>query len=137
MTISTTVVTPPAGTSVPWTAALITVDNVRSTERVQFFLTTAAGVANGAIRGDYTMDPTSGALTVRDTVFTQANGSAIATYYGNEATNPVLTSIPGFVPANPGYAYTQYIYAAPNNLVQVIAQDASGRIFVGTGTGVV
>ena len=56
------------------------------------------------------------------------------TYYGDEATNPVFTANPSFVPANPGYAVTQYFYSAPGVLSQVVAYTAvggKGQVFTG------
>ncbi len=138
MAVTVTQVIPPTGA--PFAAATITVDSVRNTEDVMYFLTTAAGAANGAIQADYTLDPTTGAPTVRDTGFFQPNGSSVITYYGNEATNPTVlaveAAVPGFLPANPGFAFTQYTYSAPNVLAQVTATDFSGKTYVGTGTGV-
>ncbi len=106
-----------------------------------YFLTTASGVANGAIQADYTLDPATGAPTVRDTGFFQPNGASVVTYYGNEATNPGIlaqeVANPSFLPANPGFAFTQYTYSAPNVLVALTATDYSGKTYIGTATGIV
>ena len=140
MAVTITDINDPTGGALPWQAAQISQDSVLNTEQVFYFLRpTAPGLAPGAIQADYAVNPANGALTVADTVFYQPNGGIVATYYGNEALNPLLNSIPastGFTAGNPGYAYTQYIYSSPGVLSQVVAHEANGQTFVGTGAAI-
>ena len=133
MAVTVTQLNAPANGITGGNFTVITQDNVLNVVDTVAFLTTPAGVANGTVQADYTVNPLSGALTVRDTVFTFATGEVIATYYGNEATNPVFLANPTFAPPNPGYAITQYIYSSPGVLAQVAAYDSTGKVFVGNG----
>ena len=120
----------------PWAAASITQDTVAGTENVFFFLRpTTPGGYGGALQQDYSV-AADGGLTIRDQVAYLPNGAIVATFFGNEATNPLLGSVPastGFTVANPGFAYTQYTYSSPGVLARVIAHDASGKTYIGTG----
>lgn len=137
MAVTVNQVNTPANGVNPGIFATITQDSVTNNLDVFYFLTTPGGAPNGTIQVDYTANPTNGALTVRDTVFTRPTGAITATYYGDEATNPIFVAYravkPDFVPSNPGYAITQYTYTSPGVLAQVIAIDASGKAFVGSG----
>ncbi len=101
------------------------------------FLTTASGAAAGAIQSDYDVNATTGALTVRDVVFSLPTGGVIATYYGNESTNPLFLEYEqtpggaGFVPPNPSYAITQYTYSSPGVISAITAYDSTGKAFAG------
>jgi hypothetical protein len=132
----------------PWGAANITFETLQNattgaqTNVVDVFFFLATGnVPNGSVQVDYTQN-NDGSLTLDDQFFRQANGAETAVFFGSEATNPLLTSVPTsssqavagyfFQPSNPGYAYTSYSYAADGALTQVVAQSSTGQIYVGT-----
>ncbi len=133
MAVTTSVTAVQANGVSPGFVTTITANNVTNVVDNLTFLTTAAGAANGTIQSDYTVNATTGALTVRDVVFTLPTGAAIATYYGNEFTNPILnpTLSASYVAPNPGYAITQYTYSAPDVISQIVAYDSTGRAYVG------
>ena len=140
MTTTATSVFDPTGAA-PWAAAVITQDTVANTENVFFFLRPATpGGYGGGLQQDYSV-ASNGSLTIKDQVFYEPNGAIVATYFGSEAANPLLATVPastGFTPANPGFSYTQYTYSSPGVLVQVIAHDnASGKTYIGTGATLV
>ncbi len=147
----TTAIADPTGGAAPWSVATITTATVNNsigtfnTENVTYFLrgTNASGL-NGAISADFVVGTDGKTLIPTDTIFYQPpGGGVIATYYGSELNNPALApvaavgSTPGFSPANPGYAYTQYTYAADGALSQVVAAEPNGQIYIGTGTAVI
>ena len=148
LSANTIAVTDPTGGAAPWSVATITTSTIQDSlgtfnaENVTYYLrgTNASGL-NGAISADFVVGTNGTTLIPTDTVFYQANNAGVvATYYGSELNNPLLapyaasaSGSPGFSPANPGYAYTQYIYAANGALSQVVAAETNGQIFIGTG----
>ncbi len=136
MAVTVTQLNAPANGVTGGNFTVITQDTVRNVVDTVAFLTTPNGTANGTVQADYTVSPVNGALTVRDTVFTLPTGAVLATFYGDERTNPVFLANPNFVPANPGYLITQYSYTSPGVLAQVVAYDYTGKVYVGTGTSI-
>ena len=129
----------------PWSVATITTATVNNslgsfqTENVTYYLRGSNPLSNGAISADYVLGTDGKTLIPTDVIDYLPNGGLIATYYGNEFSNPLLAPVaaigsqPGFAPANPGYLYTQYTYSPGGALSQVIAADSSGKVFIGSG----
>ncbi len=144
---NTTAITDPTGGAAPWSVATITTATVNNslgsfnTENVTFYLRGTNALSNGAISADYVVGTDGKTLIPTDQIFYEASGGLIATYYGTEANNPALApvaaigSTPGFTAADPGFLYTQYIYSPGGALQEVVAAEANGKIFVGSGTG--
>ena len=144
---NTIAIADPTGGAAPWSVATITTSTIQNSlgtfnaENVTFFLRGAnASGLNGAISSDFVVGTDNHTLIPTDSIFYQPpGGDIVATYYGNELANPALAPYaasagsPGFSPANPGYAYTQYTYANTGALVQVVAAQANGQIYIGTG----
>ena len=136
---SVTNVLPPAGSAAPWSVATITTSTVTNpstgisanVENVIFELTpSGSSTYAGAIQADYLVGA-DGTLAPVDQIFYQPDGAFNATYYGSEALNPYFEAT-GTTPADPGYAYTSYSYAAGGSLTQVVAVEANGKSFIGT-----
>lgn len=134
---TSTSIADPTGAA-PWSVATISTSTVTNpttgatanVESVFFYLRpTATSVYGGAIQADYVVGA-NGGLTVADQVFYQPTGAFTATYYGSEAANPFFLAT-GSPAADPGFAYTQYTYAAGGTLTQVVATDIYGKTYVG------
>ena len=152
LTANTTAVADPTGAA-SWSVATITTSTIQDSlgtfnaENVTYYLRGAAATGlNGAISADFVVGTDGHTLIPTDTIFYEPPGDGvIATYYGSELNDPLLAPYaatvgnpgsPGFSPANPGYAYTQYIYDSTGALTQVVAAEPNGQIFIGTGTAV-
>ncbi len=137
--VTSTNVLDPTGGAAPWSIATISTSTVTNPttgysanlESVFFYLRGATvGAYGGSIQADYVVGA-NGALAPVDQVFYQPNGAFSATYYGSEANNPFYAAS-GTTPVNPGYAFTQYTYAAGGTIQEVVAVDAYGKSYIGT-----